>query len=761
MRKIIALLTILSFNAYAVAPTGIGGEQGTLSYTNNLKAPNYQITSLGGVNSRIESGNTNLLINPSFEHPTVGTGWTTANATASADITNQVDGKKTLSLSVTGAMLVSQDSTVNAANLTGLQGVASVKIKATGTTGLKVCPRNAGAAVTGLCVNVTADNTWKHVSIPFILGATSNGIGIATTATGGTVIIDDAFVGTSAPFQDVGGAKLVGSVVITGCTSFWTVTSTTFVSPAAQTGCVYTTSGSAVADASFGTAQLPSIKLASLPPGDYRIEYEGFWGTVTSGAQTACAQFTDGTNVARETSCLVSGGGASTVQLPGISQTISYSTAQTNVTLTPKLKATSSSVTMYGTTTQPGTIKLYYFPPASKIYSQASQDYDWTAYTPTFTSLGAVTITEAFHKRANGNLYIKGRATLGTTVGTAASIGLPSSLTISSTASTTTSTITGALVNNSNVGNYAPLITGGENAVFFGNVTTPAGLSKAIGTNIGSSSQVIAWSIGPIPISGWQDYGVIVGSFAGIEKCANDYECTDTFSADVSAAGVVSNENIDWLNGNCSLASSTFTCTYNTNLKDGVSALSSAMNCKATVKGTSPQDIVVNTASTSTGSTWATYESTVGTVLARSFSISCQKGTQDYKPKTAKVASSIGVPTVPGITTQAIDTFSVSYGATATTVCSASSTACAYLDQIGTAVSNITRGASAGLYTLNTIKTYTKLKCTSTLMLSSGSPGNGSDLNCASTSSCSFVTGTSGIGTRADVYGTLICQGTY
>jgi S-adenosylmethionine hydrolase len=137
------------------------------------------------------------------------------------------------------------------------------------------------------------------------------------------------------------------------------------------------------------------------------------------------------------------------------------------------------------------------------------------------------------------------------------------------------------------------------------------------------------------------------------------------------------------------------------------------------------------------------------------FNISCKKQGVDYKPKTAKVASSIGVPTVPGLTTEAVDTFSVSYGTTnATTVCSASP--CSYLDQIGNAVSSITR-TGTGQYSLNTVKTYSKLKCT----------GGASDVNamgkiaCSNCSSVSFLTIATPTTALVDTYGTILCQGTY
>lgn len=202
MRKLLATILLFSFNSYAVPPVAVNGELQSNAFVQNIKTPNNQATKVGGIDTRLETGNTNLLINPSFEHSTVGTGWSVTNATGTANTTAQVEGKKALSLSLSGALAVTQDSTVNATNLVGLQGVASIKIKSSDVSGLKVCVRNAGVTSSTLCVSIAADGAWKRVSIPFIMTATSNGIAITSAGTTGTVLIDDAFVGTSDPFQD-------------------------------------------------------------------------------------------------------------------------------------------------------------------------------------------------------------------------------------------------------------------------------------------------------------------------------------------------------------------------------------------------------------------------------------------------------------------------------------------------------------------------------------------------------------------------------
>jgi len=120
------------------------------------------------------------------------------------------------------------------------------------------------------------------------------------------------------------------------------------------------------------------------------------------------------------------------------------------------------------------------------------------------------------------------------------------------------------------------------------------------------------------------------------------------------------------------------------------------------------------------------------------------------------IGSFAGVPAVPGYEGK-VDTFSVSYGTTnATTVCSASP--CSYLDQIGTAVTSVTR-SSAGSYSLNTVKTYVKLKCTASVHQNGTSYASMVGGSC---SNCSAIAISTGTGTSSvDTTGTVSCQGTY
>jgi hypothetical protein len=147
---------------------------------------------------------------------------------------------------------------------------------------------------------------------------------------------------------------------------------------------------------------------------------------------------------------------------------------------------------------------------------------------------------------------------------------------------------------------------------------------------------------------------VIVGSFEGIEKCADNGECDDTFSAQISSTGIVSGENVDWINGNASISD---TSLFQINYKSGL--VTTSMNCNVTpLSSFTDRDVLAKVvSSTSALSTVRTNYSDAALSFVKSpevFSIVCQKTGADYKPKTAKIATSIGVPTMKGVTTPAI-----------------------------------------------------------------------------------------------------------
>jgi hypothetical protein len=124
-----------------------------------------------------------------------------------------------------------------------------------------------------------------------------------------------------------------------------------------------------------------------------------------------------------------------------------------------------------------------------------------------------------------------------------------------------------------------------------------------------------------VPIQGWS-----ASQSAASVSCLSNGQCESEFSATVSAAGAVSNENVDFINGNCSLATSTFTCNFNS------SFFSVAPNCTFSVVS-SGAEVGQTQSVTTSGFVFQTFTSTNGANNARGFFVRCSRGGADYRPK--------------------------------------------------------------------------------------------------------------------------------
>jgi hypothetical protein len=176
-------------------PTTIKGQAGTKSTVFNFEVPNHQATKTGGVNQLIETGNKNLLQNPNFEHQTYDSGWTASGTgTRSAETSQKISGDKAWKCVVSSQTCnLQQDTTINASELSGVQGV--LKVWAKNTANATLCPRVNGSKQTSICLTLDKTGVWKEYEIPFLLGGTSSGIDIDVTSSTGTIIVDDAYVG--------------------------------------------------------------------------------------------------------------------------------------------------------------------------------------------------------------------------------------------------------------------------------------------------------------------------------------------------------------------------------------------------------------------------------------------------------------------------------------------------------------------------------------------------------------------------------------
>lgn len=508
---LIAYLFTLTNVFAGLPPTTLKGQSDTLKPTTfNFEAPNKQVTNTASATGLIETGNKNELENSSFEHTAIGTAWTVSNATPSANTTTQFEGKKSLSLALTGALSLTQSSTINAARKLGVQMVASLWVKSDDVSDLQLCSMKNGAedkcTVTGGYVQGSG---WRQLTVSFLGNATSNGLKLKSTDTTGTVLVDLAFVGVGSPIVDftpdmVYSAKVSATGVVSdentdwingNCsvtsTSLFTCTYTSQVALISPMNCVATVGNNVF---SVGTA----------------ISVEPSLNTVTSvGVKTS----TNGVGAAAHPFTL-------TCQKQGAD----YKT--------------------------------------SKAYVASSSDVSYQACT--FSSLawqGLGTVTNNLQCARKGqNLLIKGRFTLGTVSGSIAQLPLPTNFGVLTTSSSipSASYASGVVFREASSANtiysviQLPSVSYVNFAGQLGNtaINPNAPLS---GSSLWSNGDTISVPEIAIPIQGWQDSGVIVGSFQGYNETPGASR-VETFS--VSYAGSNAGNPASWTNcttGTCNI----------------------------------------------------------------------------------------------------------------------------------------------------------------------------------------------------------------
>lgn len=272
---------ILQTNGVA-APTFVnksisGKAQNKTAVTSEeIQFPNNLLTETGTNKYLSESGNKNILDNPSFEHSTFSTFWTNSAGTFTQETSVVIDGKASAKLVLSAqTMALTQSSTLYAAQFAdGVQGLAMVRIKS--DIALSVCSIQAGTVSTTNCVTTATDSKWGLYKIPFILGATSNGVSIASTGSvTGTVYIDDAFVGAVDLKVDIDASKIAGESYFAGTAACDPArTSTTMGAFTADADCP----GPTIATSSMGTwattdSDLIRQTITNLPAGKYKAKF--------------------------------------------------------------------------------------------------------------------------------------------------------------------------------------------------------------------------------------------------------------------------------------------------------------------------------------------------------------------------------------------------------------------------------------------------------------------------------------------------------
>jgi hypothetical protein len=374
------IVIILLFNAACgLPPTNLKPQEGVNLTTFNFEVPNKQGTKTGGVNSLIETGNKNLLENPSFEHLTFSTGWTfTGTGSLTAEPTIIQSGKKSAKIEMTAQTAkLCQESTINAVQLAGLDMTMSVWIKGDAADG-KICPYANGTEITSLCSTISTLNDWREYVTIFPAGSTSSGFCVEYASTTGTVYIDDAHVGVmpATMTPEVAQAEYFGGLSLLGATNCrWTTTAASWVTYSDDTDCNNYTE--------IGNIKAPSTKVpafvipAGSPSGSYRIvanfnyrrnnAISACWFRLTDGASSSAhilGNFVDITQVTDSSIPLEWAYDYVTSSTNTQINIQAYSNAGGECAVNPSVVGVSKSG-----------FDVYYYPPKNKIYSNKSMGW--------------------------------------------------------------------------------------------------------------------------------------------------------------------------------------------------------------------------------------------------------------------------------------------------------------------------------------------------------------------------------------------------
>lgn len=508
MKNIVLLLTLIfSLDALAgLPPTTLNSQQSSVKITTfNAYVPNNQATKITG-GTLIESGNKNLLANPSFESPLVGgviPSWNFGALAPVLEISSTVIDGKQLALfnAAADTVLLTQTSTLYASAfaLGGTQGLATCRINS--TAALKMCTISNSVTSTSNCVDVNADGKWGLYKIPVILGTGNNGISIASTgAVTGTVYVDDCFLGAQDLKQD---SSAIGPWINFTPTGSWT-TNTTYNGKYRQVGDSYeyniqvATTGAPTAAAL--TVNLPhTIDVTKLNSTSAGNEILGTSKALDVGVN----EYTPGYvryNTTTSVDVRFSGSASVTASLSN-SAPFSFGTGDSvSLIFRAPVVSLSSSVS---------------------TYSSTNADTDWASCghtTSDFTGFGTVSAIETQCKRQGSDLLMRGKFTVGTTTAVEARLNLKlngATLTSANTSKIPSLQIAGDAATGGFSSTYfrnSVLIEPSVAYVTFGTQTnTLAAGSKVTGSGLITSGYITLNA--RIPIAGWDNSNQIIGSF--------------------------------------------------------------------------------------------------------------------------------------------------------------------------------------------------------------------------------------------------------
>lgn len=410
------------------------------------------------------------------------------------------------------------------------------------------------------------------------------------------------------------------------------------------------------------------------------------------------------------------------------------------------LGATSSGVTVIsgtlsGSTVTPGALSATTDVYVDDCFVGMAADFDQSpnmstlkSYTATITGFGTPSAA-TYHYIQNGTtISLFGKFTTGTVAASAASITFPSGVVLSSTAFSTYRTRgrwwrDNVSASTRKAGTF--LIGPTEAAAGFAyfssdDYTTAAAPSAAInGNSVASTGENIYFEILNIPVENWQ---ATVNTY--IDQCQTDIQCANEFVATISAAGVVSDENVDWINGNATIsATSTYAISFTTSLF-GVAPVCNYDQAANNI-GFLYEDVGETTSGVSIRSV-----NSSSSALAVPFSIRCTRASTDFKARKQIVGSFKDTPKTVGSSGSDIQEVYFGTGANCDSPCTTGT--CTICRQTGNKITSVT-WTSAGTYQLNGLErnSYT---CTGSGLSTAPAPLEGIQIRGTTTSYIDFRT---------------------
>lgn len=383
MKALLLLISLFFVTTEAfggLPPTTLRGQtQGTKTTTFNFEVPS-NLTTKTSTGTLIELADMNQLVNPSFSASTFSSSWTKVDTSGSASISAEPGYKLPTTAQSYRLNMTTWVGTVCGSILTGApwpkQSVASMWVAVSGAHTGKVCSRVDG--VIQDCANLTSDlsnETFIEYVIPTVTtGSTAEVCYVQDVAASDVVWIGKASLGAmpSTMSPEVAQAQLAGSSYFAGTTNCTlTRTSTTIGAFSADADCPGpTTELSTVGSWQATDSDLIRQTINSLPPGNYVARFI-LGNTVASPANTSFA-INDGT-----TTCTgVVGNSQSNPTGFVVDCPFSY-TLSGNRSFELYGASAASTITLQMAQTSPAAgirFQLFYYPPASKIYSQACND---------------------------------------------------------------------------------------------------------------------------------------------------------------------------------------------------------------------------------------------------------------------------------------------------------------------------------------------------------------------------------------------------